>query len=137
MWACVLTWICSGFTALVLVVSMTFLAANSTPVLRRMHEQNPALAEQRVSDHMILVVCYVFCTLCVLWCLASIAFAVLVFRQVRWSWFALVVSTSGVAALCLIGTVGSLVALVPLVAAGATLALLVRAESRRWLTDQR
>jgi hypothetical protein len=133
MWACVLTWICSGFTALLLVVAMTFLAANSAPVLRRMHEQNPALAEQRVSDHMILVVCYVFCALCVLWCLAAVTFAVLVFRRVRWSWFALVVSTTGVAALCLIGTVGSLVALAPLVAAGATLALLVRAESRRWL----
>jgi hypothetical protein len=133
MWACVLTWICSGFMALLLVVSMTFLAADSTLVLRRMHEQNPALARQGLSDHAILVVCFVFCALCVVWCLASVGFGVLVFRRVRWAWFALVLSASAVAALCLIGTVGSLMALAPLVAAGATLALLLRPESRRWL----
>jgi hypothetical protein len=133
MWACVITWICSGFTALGLVVSMTFLAADSAEVLRRMHEQNPALAGQGLSDHLILVVCYVFCGLCVVWCLAAVALATLVFRRVRWSWFALVVSTGGVAALSLIATVGSLVALAPLAAAGAVLALLMRPESRRWI----
>jgi O-antigen ligase len=102
-----------------------------------MHEQNPALARQGLSDHTILVACYLFCGLCVVWCLASVALALLVFRRVRWAWFALVLSTTGVAAFCLIATAGSLVALAPLAAAGATLALLLRPESRRWLADQR
>jgi hypothetical protein len=57
---------------------------------------------------------------------------VLVFRRVRWSWTALLISTAGVAALCLLGIVGSVVTLIPLAAAGTTLALLVRPESRRW-----
>ncbi len=132
LWACVITWIFAGVTALTLVVSMTFLAANSSAVLDKMHEQNPALSQQGLSDHAILVVCFVFCSLCIVWCLVAAGCATLVFRRVRWSWVALVVSTSGVAALCLLGIIGSVVTLVPLAAAGVTLALLVRPESRRW-----
>jgi hypothetical protein len=131
-WACVITWLFAGFTALILIGSMAFLATSSSAVLRKMHEQNPALAQQGLSDHMILVICFVFCSLCVVWCLVAAACAVLVFRRVRWSWLALVISTSGVAALCLLGIVGSVVTLVPLAGAGVTLALLVRPESRRW-----
>jgi hypothetical protein len=132
LWACLVTWIFSGFTALLLTASMAFLAANSQAVLRKMHQQNPKLAEQGLSDHTILVIGFVFCGLSVLWCLLAAACAVLVFRRVRWSWTALLISTAGVAALCLLGIVGSVVTLVPLAAAGTTLALLVRPESRRW-----
>jgi len=131
-WACVLTWVFAGLTVLVLVASVVVLAADSTTVLRRMHEQNPDLARQGISDHVILVVCYVFCAFCVVWSLAAVACAVLVFRRVRWSWYALVISTAAVGALCLLGVVGSLFTLVPLSAAGATVALLLRPESRRW-----
>jgi hypothetical protein len=132
LWACVITWIFAGIAALTLVVSMTFLAVNSAVVLDKMHEQNPALAQQGLSDHAILVVCYVFCSVCIVWCLVAAGCATLAFRGVRWAWVALVVSTSGVAGLCLLGLVGSVVTLVPLAAAGVTLALLVRPESRRW-----
>jgi hypothetical protein len=132
LWACVITWLFAGFTALALVASMAFLAANSAAVLRKMHEQNPALAQQGLSDHTILVICFVFCILCVVWCVVAAACATLTFRRVRWSWLALVISTTGVAALCLLGIVGSVVTVVPLAAAGTTLALLVRPESRRW-----
>jgi hypothetical protein len=133
LWACLITWICAGFTGLMLVASMAFLAANSSTVLDKMHEQNPALSQQGLSDHQILVVCFVFCSVCVLWCVLAATCAVLVFRRVHWSWLALVLSTAGVAALCLIGIVGSVVTVIPLAAAGATLALLLRPESRRWL----
>jgi hypothetical protein len=132
MWACVVTWLLSGLTALVLGVSVAVLAAESSTVLRRMHEQNPRLAEQGLSDHTILVVCYVFCVFCVLWSLAAAAFAVLVYRGVRWAWYALVASTSAVAVLSLVGMVGSLLTVVPFTAAAATVALLLRPESRRW-----
>jgi hypothetical protein len=133
LWACVVTWLVAGFTALALVASMAFLAANTRTVLDKMHEQNPALSQQGLSDHQILVVCFVFCSLCVVWCVLAAACAVLVFRRVRWAWLALVISTAGVAALCLLGIIGSVVTVIPLAAAGATLALLLRPESRRWL----
>jgi hypothetical protein len=132
-WACALTWVFCGLTVLLLVVSVAVLSADSTTVLRRMHEQNPDLARQGISDHAILVVCYVFCALSVFWSLAAAACAVLVFRRVRWAWYALVISTFGVGALCLLGTVGSPFTLVPLAAAGVTVGLLLRPESRRWL----
>jgi hypothetical protein len=131
-WACVVTWIFSGLTALVLVGSVAVLAADSTTVLRRMHQQNPRLAEQGISDHLILVVCYVFCAFCVVWSLAAVACAVLVFRKVRWAWRALVVSTAGVGALSLLAMVGSLLTVVPLAAAATTVTLLLRPDSRRW-----
>jgi hypothetical protein len=131
-WACVVTWIFSGLTALVLVGSVAVLAADSTTVLRRMHQQNPRLAEQGISDHLILVVCYVFCAFCVVWSLAAVACAVLVFRKVRWAWRALVVSTAAVGALSLLAMVGSLLTVVPLAAAASTVTLLLRPDSRRW-----
>jgi hypothetical protein len=90
------------------------------------------LAQQGLSDHTILVICFVFCILCVVWCVVAATCATLAFRRVRWSWLVLVISTTGVAALCLLGIVGSVLTVVPLVAAGTTLALLVRPESRRW-----
>jgi hypothetical protein len=132
LWACVLTWVFAGLAVLVLAGSVAVLAGNPHLVLDKMHEQNPRLTSEGVSDHLVLVVGYVMCGLFMVWSAAAAALAVLAFRHTRLAWYALTASTSGVAVVCLLGAIGSLVVLVPLAAAVATLSLLVRPEVRGW-----
>jgi hypothetical protein len=131
-WACGLTWLFSALAALALVSSILVLAASPDVVLDKMHEQNPDLATQGVSDHLILVVAYVTCGLFIAWCVLAAVLALLAFRRTRWAYYGLLVSTAAVAVLCLIGVIGSLVVLVPLLAAVAVVACLARPEVRDW-----
>ena len=131
-WACVLTWIFTSLATAVIVTSITLLAHDPTVILDKMHEQNPDLASQGVSDHLILVVCYITCTLLVLWSVGAAVLAVLAFRRKRLAMYGLLLSTAGAAVFCLLGVLGSFVVLVPLAATGVTIACLMRSEVRAW-----
>ena len=131
-WACVLTWIFTALATVVFVTSVVVLAQNNDLVLDKMHEQNPDLASQGVSDHLILVVCYVTCALLVLWSVGAAVLAVLAFRGKRLAMYALLVSTAGAAVFCLLGVLGSFVVLVPLAAAAVTIGCLLRPEVKAW-----
>jgi hypothetical protein len=131
-WACVLTWVFTSLAAAVFVTSIVLLAQDPGVILDKMHEQNPDLATQGVSDHLILVVAYVTCGLFIAWCVLAAVLALLAFRRTRWAYYGLLVSTAAVAVLCLIGVIGSLVVLVPLLAAVAVVACLARPEVRDW-----
>ncbi len=132
LWACVLTWVFAGLAIAVLAGSVAVLARSPHLVLDKMHEQNPELASQGVSDHLVIVVGFVTCGVFVVWSVAAAVFAVLAFRGRRLGWSALTVSTGGVAVVCLLGAIGSLVVLVPLAGAVAAISLLVRPEVRGW-----
>ena len=131
-WACVLTWIFSALAAAVFVTSVVLLVQDPGVILDKMHEQNPDLATQGVSDHLILVVCYVTCALLVLWSVAAAVLALLAFRGKRLAMYGLLVSTGCAAVFCLLGVLGSLVVLVPRAAAAATIGCLMRPEVRAW-----
>jgi hypothetical protein len=132
LWAAVLTWVFTSLSTIVLAGSMIVLANDSRVVLDKMHAQNPDLASQGISDHTILVLCYVMCTAFIAWAVVAAVLAALAFRRVRWAWYALVVSTIGVIGICVLGSLGSLLLLVPLAAAAAAISMLVRPEVRRW-----
>jgi hypothetical protein len=131
-WACVLTWVFTSLAAAVFVTSIVLLAQDPGVILDKMHEQNPDLASQGVSDHLILVVCYVTCALLVLWSVGAAVLAVLAFRGKRLAMYALLVSTAGAAVFCLLGVLGSFVVLVPLAAAAVTIGCLLRPEVKAW-----
>ncbi len=131
-WACVLTWIFTSLAVAVLVTSIVLLVQDPGVILDKMHEQNPDLASQGVSDHLILVVCYVTCALLVLWSVGAAVLAVLAFRRKRLAMYGLLVSTAGAAVFCLLGVLGSFVVLVPLAAAAVTIGCLMRPEVRAW-----
>ena len=131
-WACVLTWIFTALAAAVLVTSIVLLARDPHVILDKMHQQNPDLASQGISDHLILVVCYVTCALLVLWSLGAAVLAVLAFRRRRLAMYGLLVSTAGAVVFCLLGVLGSFVVVVPLGAAVMTIICLVRPEVRAW-----
>jgi hypothetical protein len=130
--ACLLTWCCTSLIAFVLAGSMVMLAADNQTLLDRMHEQDPQLAEQGISDHTVLVIVFVMCAVLMAWAFASAAFAALLFRGHRWAWYALTISASAAAVVCLLGVLGSVVVLIPLAAILATIGFLTRPEVRAW-----
>ncbi len=132
MWACVLTWVFTSLAAAVFVTSIVLLAQDPGVILDKMHEQNPDLASQGVSDHLILVVCYVTCALLVLWSVGAAVLAVLAFRRKRLAMYGLLVSTAGATVFCLLGVLGSFVVLVPLAGAAVTIGCLLRPEVKAW-----
>src|SRR4051794_17653990 len=132
-WACLLTWGCASLIAFLLAGSMVMLVADNQTLLDRMHEQDPQLAEQGISDHTVLVLVFAMCAVLLAWALASAAFAVLLFRGHRWAWYALTISASAAAVICLLGMLGSIVVLVPLAAILATIGFLTRPDVRAWL----
>ena len=131
-WACALTWVFTALAAVLFVTSVVVLAQNPDLVLDKMHEQNPDLATQGVSDHLILVVCYVTCVALAVWSVVAAVLAVLAFRRKRLALYALLASAAGAAVFCLLGVLGSLIVLVPLAATLVTIGCLVRPDVRAW-----
>jgi hypothetical protein len=133
LWACALTWVCTGIAATGLVLSLVVLSHNSQPMLDDLYRKNPQFAEQGLSRHAVLTMLISLSAVVLVAALAAAAFAVLVFLRRRWAWYALVVCASGATMLFVIGSFGSRVAIVMLGACVATIACLVRPEVRAWL----
>jgi hypothetical protein len=131
--ACVVTWAVTGLTLLTLLGSIAVLATDSGYVLDSMHRQNPTLADQGLTDHAIVVTAFVMSGLFVLWAIATLVVSAFCFRGRRWAWYALVVSAAALAAFSVLGAIASLLMLVPLAAASAVIAMLVRTEVRAWM----
>jgi hypothetical protein len=131
-WACALTWVCAGLTALVTGLSLALLAASPDLVFEELHRQNPDLAGQGLSDDTLRTATLVVGGVVVVWSLLAVGLAALAFRGVEWARVALVVSASGAALLLLVATVGQVLLLLPLAASVVTLALLVRPDVRAW-----
>jgi hypothetical protein len=130
--ACLLTWFFCTATVILGGVTLVLLAGDTTTLLHRMHQQDPQLATAGISDHQVLVICYVTGSLMVVWALAAGVLAVLAYQGQRRAWHALLASTAVVVVAALFGVIASVILLVPLVAAVATLVLLVRPEVRAW-----
>jgi hypothetical protein len=133
LWACVLTWICTTFVTLGLVAGAVVLALSPDVMLDPVHQDNPDLAAQGVSDDLLLIATYVMIAGLVLWCVSAAGLAVLVLRGVDWARIVLIVSAATCAALCLIGSaVGAFLLVLPLLASAVVIAMLARADTRLW-----
>ena len=129
--ACVLTWVATGLTALLMVATAVVLLLDPDLVLERAHEQNPQLRAEGVTDGVLVAITLVLLGAMVLWCVAAAVLGVLVLRGVEWARVLLVISAGTSGALSLVGAAAGAVLLVlTLGAAAATLALLVRPEVR-------
>ncbi len=135
LWACVLTWVATGVTILGLLASGVVLAVRSDAMLEEARRQNPDLSTAGVSDNVLVVATYALIGGLALWCIAAAVLAVLVLRRVAWARIVLIVSAAVASAGCLVGAaVGAFVLLIPLGAAVATIALLMRADVGAWFT---
>jgi len=133
LWACIVTWFCTGAAAVILVLSIVTLSADAQPVLDRAYRQNPQLSEQGFSEHDLLVMLYVVIALVLVCSAAAAAFAAVLYRGHRWGWYALLVAAGVSSLFFLMSSVGSPVGLLPGAASIATVVCLLRREVRAWL----
>ncbi len=131
-----ITWACCAFAALMSLLLVAVLAADADGLLAEMHRQNPALADQGVSDGTLRSASWVTAIVCLLWSVASGLFAVLAFQRRRWAAIALIVSAGVVGLLCLAGSLVSPPLAVPGILAVATAGLLLQPSSQRWLNHR-
>ena len=130
--ACLVTWITTGLTALVLALTGLVLLVMPDAVFDELRRQDPQLLSSGVGEGQLRVFTLVGCALALVWCVVAVVLAVGVFRGRRWGWVGLVVSAALSSILSLVLMVGSLAMVVTLVASATTIGLLLRAESRAW-----
>ncbi len=131
--ACVLTWVCCAFTALLSILLVAVLAADADALFAEMHRQNPDLADQGVSDATLQSATWLTAIVCLVWAAVSGALAVLAFNRMRWAAIALIVSAGVVALFCLAGSLVSPPLALPGILAAATVGLLLQPSVQRWL----
>jgi hypothetical protein len=133
LWACLLTWACSGVLALVIAASAVALAVSPHLALDEVHRQNPDLAAQGISDDLLIGVSYLMLAGLVGWCVGAALLAVLVLRRVDWARIVLIVSAACCGALCLVGVaLGAFLLVITLLGSAAVIVLLVRPDTRSW-----
>ena len=130
--AAILTWVFAGLTLLALCGSLAYFVANTDDVWRTTLQREPSLADQGISEHVLLVVMSVMVAVLGLLCVAAAVVAVFVVRRAPWARVTLIVLASIAAAGLALATLASGVAGVPLVGAVVTIALLARQDAVRW-----
>jgi hypothetical protein len=137
-WSCVLTWVCTGLTTAGAALSALAFALDPDAILDEVQRQSPDLADQGVTNTMLLATTYVMLGFVALWCVAAAVLALLTFRRVGWARIVLLVSASITAAISLLGTVlGGFLLVVPLLASVVTIAFLVRPDVKHWFDAPR
>ena len=131
-WACALTWLFAGLGAIAMVVGLAYLAVSPDSLIADMRAQNPELADAGLTDRMILAVAFVTGGALIVWALAAIVLAFLLYRGVAWARVVLLVSTGGALGLLALGALSQLVLMVPFLAAAMTMTLLLRPETAAW-----
>lgn len=134
--ACVLAWLFSAAAFGLLALTLAVMLGAPDTLLEELHRQNPDLADQGVTDTLLRTTVYATSAVVMAWSAAAIALGVLAWRRVRWAATGLMISAGIAGGLCLLVVVGAFVVAVPLAACGATLALLLRPESRAWYADE-
>lgn len=131
--ACVLTWVFAGFSLLMAMASLALLTIDRDLLLTEMHRQNPELASQGISDDLVVTASFFIGGVLVAWCVAALVIAGFAFAGRAWARVALFACSAGAVLLLLLSVLtGQLLLLLPLVAATATSANLMRADVRAW-----
>ncbi len=128
----IVTWVTCGLGLAIMGMTVLVLLAAPDLVFDEVRKQDPNFGEDGLTESEVRRAAFIGCAIAGLWCVAAIGFAVAAFNGYRWGWRALLISTfaAGMGASLLM--LGSLVMLVPLAAAAATVGLLLRPESRAW-----
>jgi len=137
-WGCALTWGFSALTVTLLAASLALLLTDPSVVWTELERQNPdLLAESGLSRDDVLRATYVTLGVGIGWSVLAIALALLAYRGHPAGRVGLVVCAALAALVCLIGSFGAVMLVVPTLACAATVALLSRAEVRAWSARSR
>ena len=132
MWACVLTWVLSGMAAFMMGASALVIALAPDLVFEELRRQNPDFGQQGVTDHAVQVATYITAGVTVLWAVAAVVLAALVLRRSGWARIALLASAACAGVTCLVGSLGSVLMVLPAFGCAVTFSLLLRPEVRAW-----
>ena len=132
-WACGLTWLFAGLGAIAMVVGLAYLAVSPDSLIADMRDQNPELAEAGLTDRMILAVAFVTGGVLIVWALAAIVLAFLLYRGISWARVVLLVSTGGALGLLALAALSQLALMIPFLAAAMTMTFLLRPETAAWV----
>lgn len=135
--ACALTWVCSAMALVGLIVTGALLPGNRDQVIDEAHKQNPNLAEDGVTNEMLMTALWMVLVVFALWAIAAMVLAYLTWIGQDWARITLIVSTCAVAAIAMLGAVSMPPILLLVVAAGATVYLLIRPEVSSWTSARR
>lgn len=134
--AIALTLVMAGIVFAMTATSLIVLATQPDLVLDELNRQNPDLEAEGISESLLLATSYVSGGVALAWSAIAIVLAVLVGRRRAWAARGLLVCAAACALFCVLATLASPVALVPAVAAIATISCLRRPEVRAWLTGR-
>lgn len=132
LWACIVTWVFSGLAGLAMAALALVILASPETFFEELRRRDPELDAQGMSDNALANLIYVTAAVTVVWSAVATVLAVLLFNRVAWARIALVSCAAAAGAVCLVAAIGSLVMAAPLLACGATIALLLRREVRAW-----
>ena len=132
--AAVVTWFFATLTILVMGASIVVVATDPALVFDQLQRTNPELVEQGISEQVVVQLVYLLGGLVIAWSLAAVAFASLAFRRVGWARQALVVSAAISSVFTLLGTLDSVLLVIPLMGSVATVWWLTRPEAREWFS---
>jgi hypothetical protein len=133
----VLTVLVAGIVFAMTFVSILLIASQPDLVIEELHRQNPDLEDQGVSKTLLLTTSVVSGGLAMLWSAAAVVLAVLTAGRRAWAARGLLISAAACALFSIIATLASPVALIPAIAAVATVSCLRRPEVRAWLDAPR
>jgi hypothetical protein len=132
-WACVLTWVGAGLTALVMVATVALVLADPDLLVDELYRQNPSFESEGLSVADIRTTTVVVGVLLVVWSLAAVVLAAYAWSRRSWAWTGLLVSASTAALLCLLGAFGGPVLLLPMAWCAAATVLLLRRDVRAFI----
>jgi hypothetical protein len=130
--AAILTWVFAGLVLLSSISGVVLMAAQPEVFLDELRRTAPELGEQGVTDRMIKVTTFVTGAVMILWCLLAIVLAALMLGRRQWAARALIVVATVSAMVSVAAMLGSVLMVVPAVAAIATLAVLRRPAVAAW-----
>ena len=135
-WAAVLTWVFCALTTALMIGSALLVASDPAPMLDEMIQREPSLADQGLTEHLLVVLMWVIAIFVIGCCLAASACAVLLWRRVSGGRIGLIVFVVAAVAATLVMTLSSAPFVLGLAGSVTTLALLLRPEVRTWVASR-
>jgi hypothetical protein len=130
--ALVMTVVVASVVFLMTLISLVLLGSQTDGMLEELRRQNPDLEARGMTDSLLLTTSYVTGALVMLWSALAIALATLMAARRAWAARALMICALACGVFCVVAALASPAALVPAIAAFATVSCLRRPDVRAW-----
>jgi hypothetical protein len=127
-----MTVVVASVVFLMTLISLVLLGSQTDGMLEELRRQNPDLEARGMTDSLLLTTSYVTGALVMLWSALAIALATLMAARRAWAARALMICALACGVFCVVAALASPAALVPAIAAFATVSCLRRPDVRAW-----